>query len=345
MADDKTLHDASKRIPKSIETGTHVLGTYTLTDLAVGGLPGVAIVLISQLLVPPTLTVGGYRVASLTLPLTLVGLTVGGVVVYLTPAHLTTIQWFGMMLGFVNRPTRLPHEAAMAQTHVAAIHPEHDVVERTDGAFLGLIQVTPPSMALATEQEWATKANAFQEFLNTTVEFPIQLYSTTRAFPADEYLAHYEARRSDPDVRANPKLATLIDEYIDWYRADLDQRRMTIRDHYIIVPVSPTEVRFERQSLTQRLTGMPMLGVFVEALVAPRRDEERAAMFEAVDERTRLLRQGVREIEGCDAHRVDAEAAAELLATFWRGEAVEYDDPAAVLTNRPVVGAPTETGR
>ncbi|AXG06021.1 hypothetical protein DU500_05940 [Haloplanus rubicundus] len=345
MADKKPLHDASKRIPKSIDTGTHILGNYTLTDLAVGALPGVAVVLASQLFVPPTLTVSGYRVASLTLPLTVVGIALGGLVVYLTPVHLTTIQWFGMIVGFLHRPTRLPHEETMEHTHVAAIHPTHDVIERTDGVFLGLLQVTPPSMALATDREWAAKASSFREFLNTTVEFPIQLYSTTQPFPADEYLAHYEARRSDPDVRSNQQLATLLDKYIEWYRADLDRRRMTIRDHYIVIPVRPDEVRFERRSLTQRLTGVPVLGVFIEALVAPRRDEERAALFEAVDERARLLRHGVREIEGCDAHRVDAETAAELLASFWRGEAVTYDDPAAVITRRPIVATPAESTR
>lgn len=345
MADEKSLHDASKRIPKSIDTGAHVVGSYTLTDIAVGTAPGVAVVLVSQLLVPETLTVGGYQVARLTLPLTVTGIALGGIVVYLTPSHLTTIQWFGMIAGFVNRPTRVPHEAAMAHTHVAALHSAHDVIERTDGAFVALIQVSPPSMALATDREWAAKANAFQEFLNTTVEFPIQLYSTTRSFPADEYLAHYEARRSDPDVRSNPRLATLIDEYIEWYRADIDQRRMTIRDHYIVVPVTPDEVRFERRSLTQRLTDIPVLGVFIEAVVAPRRDEERAAMFEAVDERARLLRQGVREIEGCTAHRVTAADAAELLASFWRGEAVAYDDPAAVITRRPIADGSTEGDR
>lgn len=340
MADDKTLHDASKRIPKSIETGAHIIGTYTLTDLAVGALPGVAVVLATQLFIPPSLAVAGYRLTRLTLPLTLAGIAVGGVVVYLTPPHLTTVQWFGRMLGFTWRPARLPHDAAMEHTHVAALHPEHDVIERTDGTVLGLLQVTPPSMALATDHEWAATASDFQDFLNTSVEFPIQLYSTTRPFPADEYLAHYEARRSDPDVRANPQLAQLIEGYIEWYRDELDQRRMTIRDHYIIIPVTPTEVRFDSRRLTQQLTQLPVLGVFIKALLAPRRDEEQAAMFEAVDERVRLLQRGIRDIEDCDAHRVAAGEAAELLASFWCGETVTYDDATDVVTTRPVVGGP-----
>lgn len=338
MTEDKSLHDASKRIPKSIDTDAHIVGTYTLTDLAVGALPAVVVVLLSQLLLPASATVAGYRIDGLTLPLAGAGLGVGALIVYLTPAHLTTAQWIGLMVGFHRRPARYPHEAAIDHTHVTAVHPDHDVIERTDGAFVGILQVTPPSMALATDSEWAAKADSFREFLNTTVEFPIQLYSTTRPFPADEYLAHYEARRTDPDVRSNPQLAALLDEYIDWYRTDVEQRRMTIRDHYIIVPVTPGEIRFEQRSLLHQLTRLPVLGVFIEAIFAPGRDAERAAMIDTVDERVRLLRQGVREIEGCDAHRVAAGDAAELIASFWQGEAVQYNDPTDAITTRPVVG-------
>jgi hypothetical protein len=44
-------------------------------------------------------------------------------------------------------------------------------------------------------------------------------------------------------------------------------------------------------------------------------------------------------MDGCDARRVEAGEAAELLASFWRGEAVQYDSPANAVTTRPVVGA------
>ncbi|WP_049935187.1 hypothetical protein [Haloplanus natans] len=338
MSNDKTTRTASKRIPKSIETDANVFGRYTLTDLAVGAFPGVVVALVLQVLIPPATTVAGYRLATFTLPATAVAIALGGIVVYLTPAYLTTAQWLGMILGFQWRPSHIPHPDTLAHTHVTAMHPDHDVIERTDGAFVGVIQVTPPPMALATDSEWAAKADAFQEFLNTSVEFPIQLYSTTRPFPVDEYLAHYEARRTDADVRNNPQLATLIDEYISWYRTELEQRRMTIRDHYVIVPVSPAEVRFEQQSLTQQLTRLPVLGVFIEAVCAPRQDEERAAMFEAVDDRVRQLRTGLRGIDGCDVERISASEAAEVLATFWRGEHVEYEDADRVITTRPVVG-------
>jgi hypothetical protein len=274
----------------------------------------------------------------MTLPLTLLAIACGALFVYLTPAHLTTIQWIELFLGFQSRATRLPHDAARQQTHVAAIHSTEGVVERTDGALLAFIQVAPPPMALATDAEWEQKADSFQEFLNTAVDFPIQVYSTTQPFPVDEYLTHYESRRTDPDVQSNPRLATLIDEYVSWYRTELTQRRMTIRDHYVIIAVRPAEVRFDRESLVQKLTVVPVLGVFIKVVLAPRRDAERAAMFDAIADRLQVVERGLRAIEGCDARHVEATEAAELLASFWRGEQVQYGDPSRVLSRRLITG-------
>jgi hypothetical protein len=83
---------------------------------------------------------------------------------------------------------------------------------------------------------------------------------------------------------------------------------------------------------------VPVFGVFVEAVLAPRRTEERAALFDTVDDRVRQLQDGLREIDGCDAQRVSAAEAAELLASFWTGDAVAYDDADRAVTTRPVVG-------
>jgi len=43
--------DATKRIPKAIGTEAQLFGTYTLTDLAVGLFPGVAVLLLMQVVV------------------------------------------------------------------------------------------------------------------------------------------------------------------------------------------------------------------------------------------------------------------------------------------------------
>jgi hypothetical protein len=196
-------------------------------------------------------------------------------------------------------------------------------------------------MALATEQEWATKTDDFADFLNTAVEFPIQIYSTTQAFPVDEYLGRYESRLDDPDVTANPALGRLIENYVSWYRTDLAERRMTIRDHYVIVSVSPDEVQFGRESHAQKLAVLPVVGLFIQALFGPGNEAQDDALFEALDERLRRIRNGIREIDGCGARQVSAIDATQLIGEFWAGEDFAYGDLSEALRTRPLVGQST----
>jgi hypothetical protein len=330
--------DPAKRIPKSIGTDAKLLGKYTLTDAAVGLLPGVLVVLVTQAILPASLELFGYSIQTLTVPLAGVAILVGGIFVYLTPAYVTSLDWLATMIGYHRSPDQIAHEEAKEYTHVERVYPARGAIERTDGAFVGMVQVEPPTMALATDAEWAAKTDSFRDFLNTTVEFPIQIYSTTQDFPVDDYLERYESRLSDPDVQANPQLAALIERYVEWYRADLDERRMTIRDHYVIVAVSPEEVQFDRESHTQKLARLPVLGTFIRAWLAPRREEQEEAMFDALDERLRRIQVGLREIEGCNAHRVDVRDATRLIGEFWAGGDFAYDDLGPVLRTRPYVG-------
>jgi len=196
--------DATKRIPKAIGTEAQLFGTYTLTDLAVGLFPGVAVLLLMQVVVPPAATVAGYGLQSLTLPLAAIAIAVGATFVYLTPPYTSSLDWLGTFAGFYRRREESRLCGCEGADSVERIHPTDGFVERTDGALIGMVQVTPPTMALATDGQWRTTAEAFQNFLNTTVAYPIQIFSTTQAFPTEEYLAHYENRLTDPDVQANP---------------------------------------------------------------------------------------------------------------------------------------------
>ncbi|MHB9288794.1 hypothetical protein ACKVMT_17335 [Halobacteriales archaeon Cl-PHB] len=332
--------DPAKRIPKSLGTDAKLFGAYTLTDVAVALLPAVVVILATQVLLPTGTTVAGQPVQTLALPVAaLAGL--GGVAfVYLTPAYASSLDWLLTIVGFHRSERELGHEAAREVTHLERVYPDRDAIERTDGTVVGLVQVEPPLNALATDAEWQRQAEAFQDFCNTTVEFPIQIYSTTQAFPVGDYLAHYEARLEDPDVQANPRLATLIEEYREWYRADLAERRMTIRDHYVIVPVAPGDVQFDDDSVADSLAGLPVVGALVRAWRAPPRAVEREAQLAALDERLRQVEGGLRDLEGCDASRVDAAQATRLLAEFWTGEPREGRDLEAALRPTPVVGGP-----
>lgn len=332
-----TTHDSTKRIPKSIGTETKLFGTYTLSDLAVGLFPGVLVILVLQTIVPEGATVFGYAIQSLMLPLAVLAIVVGGVFVYLTPMYTSSLDWLTTFVKFHRSATEHDHDAAKEYTLIDQIHPARGVLERTDGAFLGMVQVNPPTTALATNEEWRSMAQAFQDFLNTTVEFPMQIYSTTQTFPVDEYISRYESRLSDPDVTSNPRLAALIEQYIEWYGSELQQRQMTIRDHYLIVSVSPDEVHFERESLTRQLVDLPVLGLFVQAWFAPPIEEERDAMFTALEERLRRVQAGVREIEGCGSRRVPVDEMVSLVGSFWAGEQIEYEDMERVLRTHPLI--------
>jgi len=330
----------AKRIPKSLGTDTKLFGSYTMTDLAVALFPGVVVVLCVQVLLPAGMTIGGYQIQTLALPLAGVMIGLGALFVYLTPAYTTSADWVTSMVTFHSRSEQIDHEAAKEYTQVERVYPDRDAIERTDGAMIGLVQVIPPTMALATQEEWAQKAESFQDFLNTTVEFPIQIYSTTQPFPVDEHLGRYESRLDDPDVEANPQLEALIENYLDWYETELHDRRMTIRDHYVVVPVAPVEVQFDETSLAQQLAGLPVLGAIVRELYAPREAVEREALLSELDARLDQVRAGLRSIEGCTAHRIDATDATEVVGEYWSDGSQAYGDLDTVLRTRGIVGGP-----
>ncbi|WP_256545679.1 hypothetical protein [Halobellus inordinatus] len=332
-----STHDPAKRIPKSLGTDAKLFGTYTLTDLAVALFPGVVVILLTQVLLPSSVRLGGYQLQTFTLPIAGLAILIGGLFVYLTPSYTTSLEWFGTFLGYHRSDKEIAHEDAKQYTQIERVYPKQNAIERTDGTLVGLVQVSSPTMALATDAEWAAKAEAFQDFCNTVVEFPIQIYSTTEEFPADEYLSRYESRLDDPDVKSNPRLASLIEHYVAWYAADLDERRMTIRDHYIIVSVRPREVQFDHESLTQKLSNVPVLGLLIQSWLAPGVQAQQAAQFDALDERLRRITSGLREIEGCNAHRVSAVDAVEVIGAFWTGETPAYGDLSRVLRTRPLV--------
>jgi hypothetical protein len=197
-------------------------------------------------------------------------------------------------------------------------------------------------MALATSAEWSERADAFADFLNTTVEFPIQLYSTTQEFPVEEYLSHYEDRLEDPDVKANPRLAGLIEAYTEWYEDEIESRQMTIRNHYVVVPVTPAEVHFDQESLLQQLVRVPVIGLLVTAWFAPRVADERQAMFDELDTRLRRVEGGIREIEGCESSRLSAQDALGVVGNFWTQETYSSETLTQLARRSPVVSGVRE---
>lgn len=326
------------RIPTSLSTDRKLFGQYTLTDLAVAACPGVVVALAMQMIVPASVTLAGVPVHSLTLPIASVAVAGGALFVYLSPRYTSSLDWLLQWLGYATTSSRRTHVDARALTHVERFHPAYDAVERTDGAVVGFVSVHPPTMALATTAEWTRKATAFQDVLNATVEFAIQIYSTTRPFDVEDHVAQYTARLDDDDVAETPMLGDLIEGYVEWHAEDQRNRPMSIRDHYVVVPVQPADVQFEATGLTAQVADLPVLGLVVELLFAPPRAVQRREMLETLAERRRQVARGLRDLQGCEAHPVSADRAARLLEEYWTGTEPAYDQLDDVLRTKPMVG-------
>lgn len=335
---DSPTPDPTKRIPKSLDTETKLLGSYTMSDLVVALLPAAVVVLLTRTVLP-TVAVRGYTLQALSLPLAVIAFGAGALFVYLTPAFASSLTWLSVYAAFRRDAPTADYEEATEYTGIERVYPEYDAIARTDGTLVGAVHVTPPTMALATTHEWARKAEAFEDFLNTTVEFPIQLYATTQPFPVDQYIDRYEERLTDPDVTDNPVLEQLIETYVDWYRGEMDRRHITIRDHYVLVPVRPDEVHFaDDDSIVSQLAELPYIGLFVHAWLGSRVEAERTAQATALKERTRHVERGLREIQDCDATRVDAAGLTDVVAEYWGEPDQTTGDTDATLRTTPLVG-------
>lgn len=334
--------DPSKRIPKSVGTDTQILGRYSLTDLVVGGLPGVLVVIIAQVFLPESMDLLGFTPSDLAIPLAALGVIIGFLFVYLTPNYTSSLDWFLQFIRFHHREKELPHTDAREYTGIKELFPEHGVIQRTDGAVVGALYVDPVSMALATEEEWEKKSREFEDFVNTSVNYPLQIYSTTRDFPTESYLQNYTERLTDQDVQSNEDLKNLILEYVEWYRGEMSRRQMSIRDHYVVVPVSPAEARFERTGIKKKIVRLPIIGVVVQALSSPPRAVEKALLVNELDERLKAVERALRDIEGLDAGRLSAEELAAVTEEFWTGKNTDKDAFRERVRNTPFVGGEQE---
>lgn len=327
--------DTPARIPNAIGTGTKLFGRYTLTDIAVGLTPAVAIALAIKLLVPSNLSVAGVTVQSVALPLVGIGVALGGVIVLLSPSHTDSLTWLTSVGEYFSSTRKQGPTAARDVAQVRRIHPTKNAIERSDGALLGMLSVDPASMALATEAEWAQQANAFSEFLNTRVEFPVQIFSTTRAVSTADHLAPYRRRLESGELDAN--LAALTREYIEWFESDIQRRESTVRDHYVVVAVPPRSVQFDDEAINGKLANLPVVGFLLQLWSQDPKSALRERQATELQSRLRRLEAGIRSIDGCAARQLPLEDSVRLIARYWRpDDAADSVDVPETAT--PVIG-------
>jgi hypothetical protein len=351
--------DPTRRVPKKLGESDEFWRGYTLDDLLVGGSPFIVAVLLTAYVLPPELRYIGYVLA-------VVGAVIGAVAVYATPDYLTASEWVSTYLHHLRRPTHTEHvrydfasareqrdfpesrfyevsERTQELTDIDRVYKDQAAVERADGAFVGAVRVEPANMALTTDRRWRDNVAAFADFFNNSVEWPVQLYSTTTEFPIEDYLRRRERRLDDDDVSGNPVFRRLINEWLDWYPRELEARGTNIREHYVIVPVRRDEISGadEGEGVLDELADLPVLGGIFGSLASgdgmPEEELQSRALDE-LDERLRMVKnEGIQNLDGCRAHRVEAGGLVRLLAEFWEGEPADFADMDGAVRENPIV--------
>lgn len=326
-------------IPTASGTEATILGRFTLSDIGVGLAPAAILVVGIQSVVPAGGSFLGVGSESLIFLGGCIGLFIGSLIVAVTPTYSTSLDWLRSIWAFLSGKRKRDHHQARELSQVRQVDRKLDVIERTDGAFIGMVRVVPVSMALETTEGWERKSAQFTDFLNATVDFPIQIYSTTRSFPIEDCLAHYESRLQDDDVQQNPQLTRLIQQYSDWIASDLRHAPPTIRDHYVVVTVSPSETVFEPDSLGERLARLPIVGPLVATVFGESMVARRGVMASVLEKRLQSVEAGLRDMEGCTASQLSAVEAARVIGRYWSGEDIEGLPLDSALRARAIVGA------
>lgn len=351
---------ASRRIPKNIGNNDTFQG-YQTEDLFMALMPlGILLVLVNAL--PEDIS------QTLSLPSIGVGIVLGIVLLAITPDHLSTKEWLGSIVHHMFRPKRIEHmslqhgvareqrdaiketkiyqmeERTQEITRLKKIHRNGGAIERDDNVMVGAVKVSPANMALASNRRWQMMVEEWEGYLNNSIEYPLQIYATSKPFPVEQYIYHYQGRINDPDIENRPILQELLSDFLDWYPQYLSWQGTNQREYYIIVPVSEHELigaDSDEKSPMETLAGIPVIGGLfqsqIESSDGKSDEEKKTEQLRVLSQRLREVnRQGVRSLSGCDGRRISGVEMAILIREFWSGQDYE-GDPDEVVRSQPIV--------
>lgn len=243
----------------------------------------------------------------------------------------------------------LPTDRHMSRTQeltrLERFHVAHRAGERDDGFVFGAVQVHPANMALATGADWERAVNRLGEIVNN-IEFPFQIYSTVTPVDPDRITAGYRNRLEDRTTDLNPEFRALLESYVEKFPREFARRGTSIREFYIIVPVSVLDVQRDVTSVNEdgilaNLEGLSYIGGFVTALRASRSDvssrELEMKQLAELNHRLTTIEDEFTALEGCSTTRISTQELAALLKDFWAASARTDDDPTPSVRTTPVV--------
>ncbi|MDS0478341.1 conjugal transfer protein [Natrinema sp. 1APR25-10V2] len=264
------------------------------------------------------------------------------------PRYLWLTEWLAARFGWAIQNKEYAHggednSEVRYLTRLQRVYPH--AVERTDGALVGAMQVEPANMALEDDDAWAKAVQSLSEFVNSTVDFPVKIYITSREVDDDDVVRAHQDRLGDADVRSRPVLKRLLEKYVTantTESGDIDSETTTIREYYLITAVNDDDVeQFDEtgDSVLAYLAEMPMVGRFfdrfqTDELTDPERERLKAEQLES---RLTQLRRGGSSLYQCSVGPVDAYDLARITKEYWSCQSEEYADITDTLGTFPVV--------
>lgn len=361
--------DPERRVPQERDESMVLARGITLLDARLFA-PGIIVAMFSAVFGRALADAIGITPLVFIVPGAVIGavLLILGIVVYVTtPDHYTSWEWLKLHAGHRARPETYEHITEQydhAQREQRDV-PEHDFlasafatsqrtqdlldidqigpgrdgvdeldsdagfIERTDGTLIGAVYVEPANLSLATSREWHNAAGALTSMVNT-VDFKTQIYRTTRELDIEHFLSAYQARQGDEDVRSEPVLERLLDEFLEWYPAQLQRRGTKIIEYYVIVEVPEEAVKTTRRTegLTDQLADLPVFSwVFSDEDEEDRPEEvTRARQREKLNERLDDIKWKAQDIANdIDPEVVDATDHAEVIQRAYRANPTVED--------------------
>jgi len=348
------MRQAQRRIPQQADDSMTLIRGYSLND-AMLFIPGVFTILLTFVLLPPLFRLQGLLFGGVLILVAVIALAT-------TPDHYKPTEWvklharhrfqqseYGHLTAHYDHAQRT-HEDAADQSFtqsvwatnqrtqdvldIERVQPGTDArgdtgyVELTDGTVIGAVQVDPANLSLSTHDDWQRTVDQLGSTMNT-LDFPTQIYRTSREFDVDHFLQPYRARRSDDDVQNEPVLGQLLTEFLNWYPGRLTETGTRVTEFYVIVPVRPEEVESSRRTagFTDQLAEWPILGRLISTDDADTVDTVlRGRQRDTLYDRLASVRGHFREITDINATRVDAVEHAQLIAHAYHREDVDRAD-------------------
>ncbi|WP_408960796.1 VirB4 family type IV secretion system protein [Natrinema sp. 74] len=264
------------------------------------------------------------------------------------PRYLWLTEWLAARFGWAIKNKEYTHggednSGVRYLTRLQRVYPH--AVERTDGALVGAMKVEPANMALEDDDAWAKAVQSLSEFVNSTVDFQVKIYITSREVDDDNVVRAHQNRLGDADVRSRPVLKRLLKKYVTantTESGDIDSEATTIREYYLITAVNDDDVeQFDKtgDSVLAYLAAIPMLGrLFDRFQTDELTDPERERLKEEhLESRLTQLRRGGSSLYQCSVSPVDAYDLARITKEYWSCQSEEYADITDTLGTFPVV--------